>query len=116
MGGQKDAKASRSSALPSLFLAKLARISGYSSEAMWQLLLEIQSPTVMAMLLYCMRRAFEGIWRALGTLEDDRAPQLSAPQWQLLMPDHLEVKLLLNGERVKGCARERIRLRALRRG
>ena len=37
----------RSSALPSLFLAKLAKISGYAAEAMWQLLLEFQSPAVL---------------------------------------------------------------------
>ena len=32
----------RSSSLPSLFLAKLAKISGYAAEAMWQLLLEVE--------------------------------------------------------------------------
>ena len=70
----------RSSALPSLFLAKLAKISGYTAESMWQLLLEFKSPAVENTLLYCMRRAFEGVWRALGTLDDDRAPQLAAPR------------------------------------
>ena len=80
----------RSSALPSLFLAKLAKISGYTAESMWQLLLEFKSPAVENTLLYCMRRAFEGVWRALGTLDDDRAPQLAAPQWQLLQAEHVE--------------------------
>ena len=80
----------RSMALPSLFLAKLAKLSGYGAEQMWQLLLEFKSPAVLTTLLYSMRRAFEGIWRALGSLSDERAPQLAAPQWQLLMPEHIE--------------------------
>jgi hypothetical protein len=81
----------RSSALPPLFLARLARVSGqFPAEAMWELMLVVKSPATMYTLLYCMRRAFEGIWRSLGAPDDERAPQLLAPQWQHVLPEHVE--------------------------
>eukprot|EP00966_Prymnesium_polylepis_P146274 3378759-Prymnesium_polylepis.1 len=37
-----------------------------------------------------MRRSFETVWRALGPADAGRAPQLVAPQWQLLLPEHAD--------------------------
>eukprot|EP00900_Chrysochromulina_parva_P010897 jgi/Chrpa1/19809/Chrysochromulina_OHIO_Genome00007009-RA len=86
----------RSSALPPLFLARLARVSGqFPAEAMWELMLVVKSPATMYTLLYCMRRAFEGIWRSLGAPDDELAYHLTR---QLLHSSNgvgLDLSLLL---------------------
>jgi serine/threonine protein kinase len=68
-------------ALPQLFQA---RLSGHAqqvpAEAMWQVMLEARSAATLNILIYCMRRAFETVWRSLGPTEDGRAPQLAATE------------------------------------
>ena len=73
---------------PSLFLAKLAELparcrADVAAAARGQICRGAHP------LLYSMRRAFEGVWRAFA-LDDEKAPQLAAPQWQLLLHEHVE--------------------------
>ena len=49
---------------------------------------QVRSSPVLCALLYCMRYAFESVWRCLSTADAPRAPQLSPPQWQILHPEH----------------------------
>ena len=52
-------------------------------------MLEANSPGTLCTLLYRMRRAFETVWR-VRPADARRAPQLAAPQWQLLPREHNE--------------------------
>ena len=58
----------RSCALPPLFRARLSGAAQQVQEhEMWQLTLEVRSPSILGALLYCMRYAFESVWRCLGS-------------------------------------------------
>ena len=75
----------KTASLPQLFLARLSdHAQQVPAEAMWQVLLEAKSGATLNTIIYCMRRAFETVWRALGRTEEGRAPQLAAPQWQVI--------------------------------
>ena len=69
-------KRARSAALPPLFAARLAGLPSQpvAHDEIWQLLLEVRAPATLTQLLYAMRVAYEGVWRALP------APQSATPQ------------------------------------
>ena len=75
----------RSAALPPLFAARLAGLPSQpvAHDEIWQLLLEVRAPATLTQLLYAMRVAYEGVWRALPA-----APQSATPQWQLPLFEH----------------------------
>lgn len=83
--------AQKTGALPLLFHEKLScHAQQVPSDAMWQIMVEARSSATLCTLLYCMRRGFETVWRAVGRPNAERASQLAAPQWQLLLREHNE--------------------------